>query len=41
MFSVNGLPDAGWVRLVTEIDGSLGFSDPKISLLLDIYLLRT
>ena len=29
MFSVDGLPDAGWVRLVKEIVGGYRFLDPK------------
>ncbi len=41
MFSGDGLPDAGWVRLVKEIVGGYEYLDPKICLLLDIYLLRT
>ena len=41
VFSEDGLPDAGWVRLVKEIVGGYGYLDPKICLLFDINLLRT
>ena len=29
MFSVDGLPDAGWVRLVKEIAHGYEYLDPK------------
>ncbi len=41
MFSVDGLPDAAGLVRVKEIVGGYGYLDPKICLLLDIYLLRT
>lgn len=37
----HGLIVKGGLELVKEIVGGYGYSDPKICLLLDIYLLRT